>query len=296
MAAARLDGLAQVARVAGQFPEQTAGFHAGTLRVAQRGRTQRAVGCHHVDVLIEAGAGLVDVFLGSLFVACCAAVLCQGRGCDGCRAVRALVGPQIRPFPRQPAGLRQLVTGPYALVPGLFGCIVIGLVAGCVVHLEQGDNDPAGVVGEIVAETRRTAPVLIAFVVVTALIVPFLEIALDTGFFLGIGRLDTVVVLYHGSHGVCLLPVVVGIGTAGRIVFPVREHAFVAIAVFTAVEALDESRGAGVRRLSPIDRVGRVLGVPRYFFRLGKILVFLFRAGARDGCCGKGQHGNSPSE
>ena len=211
-------------------------------------------------------------------------------------AVRALVGPQIRPFPRQPAGLRQLVTGPYALVPGLFGCIVIGLVAGCVVHLEQGDNDPAGVVGEIVAETRRTAPVLIAFVVVTALIVPFLEIALDTGFFLGIGRLDTVVVLYHGSHGVCLLPVVVGIGTAGRIVFPVREHAFVAIAVFTAVEALDESRGAGVRSLSPIDRVGRVLGVPRYFFRLGKILVFLFRAGARDGCCGKGQHGNSPSE
>ena len=48
--------------------------------------------------------------------------------------------------------------------------------SGCVVHLEQGDNDPAGVVGEIVAETRRTAPVLIAFVVVTALIVPFLEV------------------------------------------------------------------------------------------------------------------------
>ena len=187
-----------------------------------------------MDVLVEAGLRLFEIAVVLLDVSGLLGVLGQHGRSDGAGAVRTAVGAQVGHFPGQPAVFVQLKTGPYALVPGLLGGVVVGLVPRCVVHLQQGDGDPERIVREVVSESRRSAPRGVSLVVVAALVIPAFEVAADESGLVGVREFDTIVVVDHGSHGVRLLPVAVSVVVL-VVVFAVGEYAVGAVSVRAAV-------------------------------------------------------------
>ena len=175
------DSLDKIGFVSGQMPDQTAGLHTCTLRIAERNRTEGSVRCHYIQILVKACIRLLKVFGCSFFIAGFLSIS-RHHGCNnGTRAVGTLIGTEIRIFPRQPAVLVKHVTWPDVLIPESLGSVEICLVAGSIIHLEKSYGYPAGIISKIISEACRTAVSGISFIIVTFLLIPFLEIILYRG-------------------------------------------------------------------------------------------------------------------